>query len=102
MDSHFRAFLRNYGQTLDAVVMVGKNGYDDSVAAHLLLALQSHELVKVKFQNHKDAVEEISRQLAEKVEGTLITTVGFNSLIYKDGEKHLMTAKYEERKNREE
>jgi RNA-binding protein len=97
MDSDFRAFLRNYGQTLPAVVMVGKNGYDDKVAAHLELALKTQELVKVKLQAHKDQAEEICRQLADKVGGTLVTRVGFNGLIYKESEARLMEKKYHDK-----
>jgi len=97
MDSDFRAFLRNYGQTLSAVVMVGKNGYDDKVAAHLDMALKAQELVKIKFQAHKEDAETICHQLADKVGGEVVTRVGFNALVYRDGDQHLMRNKYQDR-----
>jgi RNA-binding protein len=96
MNSDFRAFLRNYGQTLSPVVMVGKNGYDESVAAHLDMALKAQELVKIRFLAHKEDAEALSRQLADKVGGELVTRVGFNTLVYRDGERHLMQTKYRE------
>jgi RNA-binding protein YhbY len=77
--------------------MVGKNGFDDRVAAHLDLALKAQELVKVRFQSHKEDAETIGHQLADKVGGEVITKVGFNLLIYRDGEHHLLQEKYQKR-----
>lgn len=98
MDSDFRQFLKNYGQTLSAVVMVGKNGYDDKVAAHLDMALKTQELVKIKFLQHKDDRETILHQLADKVGGEVVTCVGFQGLIYRDGDEHLMEGLYRRRR----
>jgi RNA-binding protein YhbY len=98
MDSDFRQFLKNYGQTQEAVVMVGKQGYDDSVATHLDMALKTRELVKVKLLQHRDEKEEILHQLADKVGGEVVTCVGFQGLIYRDGEEHLMQGLYRSRR----
>ena len=98
MDSDFRQFLKNYGQTLQAVVMVGKQGYDEGVAAHLDMALKSQELVKIKLLQHRDAKEEILHQLADKVGGEVVTCVGFQGLVYRDGEEHLMQSLYRARR----
>ncbi len=100
MDSDFRQFLKNYGQTQEAVVMVGKQGYDDAVASHLDMALKTRELVKVKFLQHKEEKEEILHQLAEKVGAEVVTCVGFQGVIYRDGEEHAMLGMYQAHKRR--
>lgn len=87
MDSDFRGYLRGRAQTEPAVVMVGKNGYDDKVAAHLDLALKARELVKVKFQQHKEEAEEILHRLADKTGSEVVTCVGFQGVVYREGEQ---------------
>ncbi|MFA6844776.1 MAG: YhbY family RNA-binding protein [Sphaerochaetaceae bacterium] len=94
MDSDFRSFLRNQGQTLAAVVMVGKKGFEDNLVKHLDQALSTQELVKVKFQAHKDEARDISEHLAQEVKGEVVTQVGFNTLVYRDSDKHLMQKAY--------
>lgn len=66
--------------------MVGKEGETAAVVSALAEALKAHELVKVKFQNHKDEVKEISFSLAEKTSSTLIATTGFTAVFYKQSE----------------
>ena len=55
-----RAFLRSSAQRLSPVVMVGKEGVTAAVAKALCDAADCHELVKVRFQAHKDEVKELS------------------------------------------
>lgn len=100
MDSDFRAFLRSRAQTIPAVVMVGKEGCSDRVAAHLDAALRDHELVKIKFVHHKEDMEAILHSLADKTGGTVVTSVGFQGVVWRDGEKHIYTNIYKDRKRR--
>ncbi len=83
-----RAFLRSKAQTLDPVVYVGKDGLTDGVVNALNLALDSHELVKVRFTSNKDEVDSISRELEKKTESTLVTTVGFTSVFFRQDSKN--------------
>ena len=79
-----RAFLRSVAQTVDPVVMVGREGGSAAVAAALDEALSCHELVKVRFQSHKDEVLAISRQLAASTGSLLVSTTGFTSVFYRE------------------
>lgn len=81
-----RAFLRSEAQTLDPVVMVGKEGFSASVASALSQALSCHELVKVRFQAHKDEVGPISQTLARETDSLLVSTTGFTSVFYREAE----------------
>ena len=55
---------------------VGKEGLSPKFLAALDDALKHHELVKVKFDDHKEEKKELAPQLAEKTGSHLITRVG--------------------------
>ena len=82
-----RAFLRSVAQTVDPVVMVGREGGSAAVAAALDEALSCHELVKVRFQSHKDEVLAISRQLAASTASLLVSTTGFTAVFYRQSDR---------------
>lgn len=87
MTSAQRAFLRSQAQTLDPVVMVGKDGMGDNVGRALSEALASHELVKVRFQAHKDEVKDIARELENFTDSTLVSTTGFTAVFYRQSDR---------------
>ena len=87
MTSAQRAFLRSQAQTLDPVVMVGKDGMGDNVGRALSEALASHELVKVRFQAHKDEVKDIARELESFTDSTLVSTTGFTAVFYRQSDR---------------
>ena len=66
MTSAQRAFLRSQAQTIGSVVMVGRDGLSENVVSALDEALECHELVKVRFQAHKDEIQSISRELEKR------------------------------------
>ena len=87
MTSAQRAFLRSQAQTLAPVVMVGKDGMGDNVGRALAEALASHELVKVRFQAHKDEVKDIARELEDFTDSTLVSTTGFTAVFYRQSDR---------------
>ncbi len=87
LKSYQRAFLRSSAQSLDPVVYVGKEGLTDGVIKALDEALTAHELVKVRFQNSKDEINEISRDLEKATLSTLVATTGFTSVFFRQDSK---------------
>lgn len=83
MNSKFRAALRSQAQTLSPVVMVGKEGISEGVINALNEALDIHELVKVRFENHKEKVKEFSFSLEQSTSSILVATTGFTSVFYR-------------------
>ena len=83
LKSYQRAFLRSHAQALDPVVSVGKDGASESVIKALDDALTAHELVKVRFQNAKDEIKEISRALEKSTASTLVATTGFTTVFFR-------------------
>ncbi len=83
LTSQQRAYLRSEAQSLDPVVYVGKEGLTDGVIKALDDALTAHELVKVRFQNAKDEIKEISRALEKSTASTLVATTGFTTVFFR-------------------
>lgn len=83
MTSKYRAQLRSQAQTISPVVMVGHEGITVGVVAALDAALTDHELVKVRFQDFKEMVRDLSSELAQKTKSTLVSTTGFTAVFYR-------------------
>ena len=83
MTSKTRAQLRSKAQALSPVVMVGHEGITEGVIAALDAALTDHELVKVRFQDFKEMVRDLSVQLANKTASVLVSTTGFTAVFYR-------------------
>lgn len=87
LKSYQRAFLRSRAQGLDPVVYVGKDGLTDGVVGMLDQALTAHELVKVRFQNSKEELESISKELESRTASTLVASMGFTSVFFRQDAK---------------
>lgn len=83
MTSKIRAQLRSQAQSLSPVVMVGHEGITEGVIAALDAALTDHELVKVRFQDFKEMVRDLSVQLSNKTSSVLVSTTGFTAVFYR-------------------
>ncbi len=75
--------MRSQAQQLDPVVYVGKDGFTDGVVSALDAALDSHELVKVRFTGSKDEVRTISSSLEEATGSTLVAVIGFTAVFFR-------------------
>lgn len=63
-------------QRLKPTLKVGKDGLSPQFLAAVDAALNHHDLIKVKFDDHKDQKKELSPQLAEKSGSHLVTRIG--------------------------
>lgn len=76
--------LRRLGHALDPVVRVGQHGYTAGVAAELDVALDAHELVKVRARTgDRKLRDEILSKLAETTRSELVFQVGSVGLFYR-------------------
>ncbi|NCC65484.1 MAG: YhbY family RNA-binding protein [Spirochaetia bacterium] len=90
MNSSVRSFLRAEAHALKPVVMVGKGGVDQRVIGAMDEALAHHELVKVKFQAHKDEIRSLCEDLSTKTESVLVSVIGFIGTFYRESDEHLI------------
>lgn len=71
-----REYLRAQAQNLRPLVMVGKGGVSATLVKALDEVLTAHELVKLKFIDHKDEKAPIAGELAEQTGSEIVTTIG--------------------------
>jgi RNA-binding protein len=75
--------LRAEAHTLKPVVMIGQSGLTPAVLAEVELALDSHELIKVKIRAERQARKLISEKICTDTGAELIQTIGQISVIYR-------------------
>lgn len=90
LNSAQRKFLRGRAHSLDPVVTIGKQGVSESLVAAMDEALESHELVKVRFRELKESKAEVSAGLARATRSAVIGRIGHVAIFYRphpDSEK---------------
>jgi len=83
MTSQERKQLRSLAHHLDPVVMIGKSGLTEGVIAATAKALKAHELIKIRFLDHKDEKEALSEQIATATECEIAGIIGHVAILYK-------------------
>ena len=83
MNSADKKKLRAEAHTLKPVVMIGQSGLKASVLAEIELALDSHELIKVKIRAEREERKLISEKICTNTGAELIQTIGQIAIIYR-------------------
>jgi RNA-binding protein len=78
-----KKYLRAQAHHLKPLVIIGAKGVTDGLIASIDLALQDHELIKVKFGEFKDAKKEISAQIMQATKSELVGLIGNIAIIYR-------------------
>ena len=80
--------LRKLGHALQPVVLIGQQGLTDAVVRETSLALEAHELLKVRARvGERDLRDTILSSLAERTGSDLVQTIGNVGLFYKKNNK---------------
>jgi RNA-binding protein len=75
--------LKARSQKLEPYLRVGKAGLSDSFIAQVEEALRHHDLIKIKFDGHKDEKKELAPLIAEKTNSLLILRVGHTATYFR-------------------
>jgi len=75
--------LKSLAQRLEPIVHVGKAGLTDSFLASVEEALDSHELIKIKFAAFKNEKESLATEIAARTHSELIWIVGHVAVLYR-------------------
>lgn len=78
-----KKFLRGRANRLKPLVLVGKNGLNDSVITSINETFDSHELIKVKFIEFKEERKEMSKEIEERCFCHLAGIIGHVAILYK-------------------
>jgi RNA-binding protein len=69
---------------LKPVVMIGNKGLTDNILAEIDIALNHHELIKIKIAADRDAREILTNEIIEKTGAELIQSIGQTATIYRE------------------
>ena len=83
MNSADKKKLRAEAHTLKPVVMIGQSGLTATVLAEIELALDTHELIKVKIRAERDERKMIIEKICSDTGAELIQTIGQIAVIYR-------------------
>lgn len=75
--------LKKQAHNLKPVVMIGKKGLTEAVLAEVDVALDAHELIKVKIAADRDERELVIGSLVEQSGADLIGTIGQICILYR-------------------
>jgi RNA-binding protein len=85
-------FLRAKAQTRKPVVTVGAAGLSAAVLAEIELALNYHELLKIKLPaGGRDNREEILQRICTKTAAEPVQSIGRMAVVYRRGENPQIT-----------
>lgn len=77
-------FLRGQAHDLKAMLQVGGKGVTEALLAEIDLALEHHELIKVKVgAEDRDARDAMIDDLAERTGAALVQRIGHTAILYR-------------------
>ena len=84
LTSKQRKYLEKEAHDLQPVVIVGGAGVTDGLIQMADNSLAAHELIKIKFNEYKDEVKELTAEICEKCDATLVRIIGFTAILFRE------------------
>jgi RNA-binding protein len=78
--------LKGMAQRMEATLKVGKNGLSEAFLQSVREALNSRELIKVKFDEFKDQKKLLAPEMAAKTDSRLVTLIGNVAVLFRQNE----------------
>ena len=78
-----RRHLRALAQRLKPVVWSGKHGVTPELLSTVDQALEAHELIKVKFVEHKERRQELTSAIAAGTDAAVAGVIGNMAILYR-------------------
>ena len=79
--------LKAQAHSLNPVVMIGQGGLTEAVIKEINLALDTHELIKVKIRAERDDRKIISEQICSQTLSEQIQSIGQIAVLYRKNPK---------------
>ena len=83
LSSSERNFLRSQAHHLEPVVLIEKNGVTDGTIKTIDKALDSRELIKIKFREFKDEKQILSEKVAKLTNSAVVGIIGHTLIIFR-------------------
>jgi len=78
-----RRRLKGQAHALKPRVQIGRNGVTEAAVANIHKALHDHELVKIKYLEHKDERKTLTARVAEETGSIIIDEIGNTATLYR-------------------
>ncbi|ATG89284.1 ribosome assembly RNA-binding protein YhbY [Methylomonas koyamae] len=79
--------LKAQAHALNPVVIVGQAGLTEAVLKEINVALDAHELIKIKIRAERDDRAVISEQICAETKAELIQSIGQIAVVYRQNPK---------------
>lgn len=79
-----RKYLRSQAHHLHPVVLVGRNGVTETVLDSVDRALLAQELIKVRFNEHKDEKKALTQDIAAATGAHVAGIIGHVAILYRE------------------
>ena len=77
-------FLRGQAHDLKAMLQVGGKGITEALVAEIDLALEHHELIKLKIAaEDREARDAMIAELAKRTDSALVQRIGHTAILYR-------------------
>ena len=86
INSKQRSKLRSLAHHLKPLVNIGKSGITEGVVVSINEALDSHELIKVKFIQNKDMRHEFKTEVEKLLSASVIGNIGNTIILFRQHE----------------
>jgi len=83
ISSKQRKFLKSKAHNLKPVVMIGNAGLTDNIHTEIEIALEYHELVKVKLTSNRDTRDEMVKTICLKASAIEVQVIGHVLVLFK-------------------
>lgn len=82
-------FLRGQAHGLKAMLQVGGKGISDALVDEVVLALEHHELVKVKIAaDDREVRDTLVADLVRRADAALVQRIGHVAILYRPSKDH--------------
>ena len=83
LSSSKRSYLRSQAHHLEPVALIGKNGVTDGTINTIDKALNSRELIKIKFREYKDEKQILSEKIADLTNSAVVGIIGHKLILFR-------------------
>ncbi len=81
-----RKRLRSLAHHLQPVVLIGKHGVTDTVIGAVNDEFEVHELIKIRFNEHKDAKKLLTAEITQRTRSEIAGIIGHVAILYREHE----------------
>ena len=83
LNSRQKKILRAKAHDLKPIVLVGKSGVTDGCVQSIEEAIESYELIKIKFLGHKDNKKSLSETICTKTDSEIVGDIGHTIVLFR-------------------